>query len=142
MFQQKPTMAYKRNRNLKEIIGSNMNLNNKVIQKNTFSLAHVAHKTLLSISLNIFKSYKTRKTYKIFHQLTCKNQAIIYLLQCRICCIQYVGKIETAFNVSLNNHWKDRKKKDAILVYTHFQNVKHISMKCKIHCYWTNSKDI
>ena len=46
---------------------------------------------------------KQKKTYKIFHQITCKSPAIIYLLQGRICFIQYVGKSETIYNVILNN---------------------------------------
>ena len=75
---------------------------------------------------NIFKSYKTGKTYKIFHQLTCKSQAIIYLLRCRICFKQHVGKSGAAFNLRLNNHQKDRKKKNAILDCTHFQNSNHL----------------
>ena len=41
---------------------------------------------------NIFKSYKTGKTYKIFHQLTRESQAMIYLFQRRICFMPYVGK--------------------------------------------------
>ena len=60
---------------------------------------------------SIFKSYKTGKTHKIFHELTYKSQAIIYLLQCSICFIQYVGKSEIAFNLQLNNHRKDSKNK-------------------------------
>ena len=75
---------------------------------------------------NVFNSYKTGKTYKIFHQLTCKSQAIIYLLQSSICFIQYVGKSGTTFNLRLNNHRKDSKKKDAILACTHFQKLNHI----------------
>ena len=74
---------------------------------------------------NIFKNYKTGKTCKIFHQLTCKNKSIIYLLQYRICFTQYVGKSETSFNLRLNNHRKDSKKKDAIFVCTHFQKWNH-----------------
>ena len=70
---------------------------------------------------NLFKSYKTGKTCKIFYQLTCKSQAI-YLRQCRIFFVQYVGKSEIAFNLRLNNHRKDSKKEDVILGYTNFQN--------------------
>ena len=46
--------------------------------------------------------------------------------------IQYAGKSETTFNLKLNkrisskNHRKDSKKKDAILVCTHFQNPNHM----------------
>ena len=50
------------------------------------------------------KSYKTGKTCKIFHQLTYKSQTIIYLLQCRICFIQYVGKSKTVFNLRSSNY--------------------------------------
>ena len=48
------------------------------------------------------------------------------LLQCRICFIQYVAKCETTFNLRLNNHRKDSKKKDTILACIHFQKSNHI----------------
>ena len=28
-------------------------------------------------------------------------------MECRICCIQYIGKSETEFNIRLNSHRKD-----------------------------------
>ena len=40
--------------------------------------------------------------------------------------MQYVSKCEVAFNVRLNNHRKDSKKKDTLLVCTYFQNQNHI----------------
>ena len=40
-FQEKPIIAYKRNRNLKEIIGINKVLNNKVIQKKRAEKQHL-----------------------------------------------------------------------------------------------------
>ena len=137
-FQGKPIKAYNRNRNLKEIIGSNKILNNNVIRKKKAEKKHLfcipcyTRRDNLCCQqvekTNVFKSYKTGKTknIKIFHQLTCKSQAIIYLLQCRICFIQYVGKIETTFDLRLNNHRKDSNKKDAILACTHFQKSNHI----------------
>ena len=51
---------------------------------------------------------------------------MIYLLQCRICFIQYVSKSEIAFNLRLNNHRKDSKIKDAILAFTPLQKSNHI----------------
>ena len=38
---------------------------------------------------------------------------------------------ETAFNLRLNNHRKDSKKKDANLTCTHFQNSNHIFQRDK-----------
>ena len=37
-----------------------------------------------------------------------------------LCKIQYVGKAETEFNLSLNNHRKDTKKANPIPAWKHF----------------------
>ena len=52
---------------------------------------------------NTFTSYRFGETFQIFRQLDCKSSHLIYLLQCRICQLQYVGKSETSFNIRLNN---------------------------------------
>ena len=80
------------------------------------------------IKTEIFSSYKTGETYHIFHQLNCKSFGIIYLLQCQICLLQYIGKSETPFNIRLNNHRKDAKdtkSKNNILACKHFQEPNH-----------------
>ena len=40
--------------------------------------------------------------------------------------MQYIGKSEKAFNLRLNDHRNDSKKKDAILACTHFRKFNHI----------------
>ena len=47
---------------------------------------------------------------------------LIYLLQCRICQLQYVGKSDTSFDIKLNNHKKDSKNRNPILACKHFRN--------------------
>ena len=74
-------------------------------------------------------SSKFIKQEKHTNQLTCKSHAIIYLLQCRSCFMQYVGTTKTTFNLRLNYHRKDSKKKDAILACIHFQKSNHIFQK-------------
>ena len=64
-------------------------------------------------------------TFNIFFNLNCKNQYIIYLMECILCKMQYVGKAKTAFNLRLNNHRKDTKKSNSILVCKHFQGKGH-----------------
>ena len=101
------------------MIGSNKTLNNKVIRRKKAEKKHLFCRPCYTRrenlccqqmeKTNVFKSYKTGKTYKISHQLTCKSQAITYLLQCRICFLQYAGKSETTFNLRLNNHRKGSK---------------------------------
>ena len=60
--------------------------------------------------------------FQIFHNLTCKSENIIYLLQCQF---QYVGKSETPFNIRLNNHRKDAKSQASILECKHFSEQNH-----------------
>ena len=64
-------------------------------------------------------------TFNIFFNLNCKNQYIIYLMECILCKMQYVGKAKTAFNLRLNDHRKDTKKSNSILVCKHFQGKGH-----------------
>ena len=72
-----------------------------------------------------FQSYRTRETFQIFHNLTCKSENLIYPLHCSICQLQYVGKSETPFNIRLNNYRKDHKSKASILAYKHFNEQNH-----------------
>ena len=44
------------------------------------------------------------KVFDIFHTVNCQSTFVIYIIECRICRLQYVGKSETAFNLRLNNH--------------------------------------
>ena len=72
-----------------------------------------------------FKSNQTNRTFRIFQKTTCKSNFIIYLLECELCKIQYVGKAETVFNIRLNNHRKDVKDPKAIPVDKHFNQTGH-----------------
>ena len=74
---------------------------------------------------NIFKSYRTNQVLKLFHDRKCKSGNLIYLLQCGIYKLRYVGKSETTFNIPLNNYWKDAKSEKSILVCKHFNESDH-----------------
>ena len=50
-----------------------------------------------------FESNISQKTYHILHDLNCKSKLLIYLMECRICWIHYIGKSEAEFNIILNN---------------------------------------
>ena len=137
-FEQEPIVAYGRNKILGDLIGSKKILDGKVVRKK------VSHKQLFCkpcltridnicyqevLKTNTFTSYRTSKKFKVFHQLNYKCSHLIYWLQSRICQPQYVGKSETSFNIRLNNHRKDSKNKNPILVGKHFQNSNHIFQK-------------
>ena len=44
------------------------------------------------------------KVFDIFHTVNCQSTFVIYIIECQICRLQYVGKRETAFNLHLSNH--------------------------------------
>ena len=68
-------------------------------------------------------SQQAKRTFNIFHKLTCKSQCVIYLMECILCKIQYVRKSETSFNLRLNNHKKHVNNPKAIPACNHF-NIK------------------
>ena len=67
------------------------------------------------LTTNTFMSQQTKRTFNIFFNRGCKSEYVIYLMECILCKIQYVGEAETAFNLRLNDHRKDTKKSNSIL---------------------------
>ena len=69
-----------------------------------------------------FKSQQTQEEFKIFHKTNCHSTFVIYLLECKKCKIQYVGKTEAPFNIRINNHRSDANNptEDTIPAAKHF----------------------
>ena len=74
---------------------------------------------------NTFKSNMTKQEFKIYHRVTCKSKFIIYLLECILCGIQYIGKSEWPMNIRINKHRNDVFREEAIHVCQHFRQVSH-----------------
>ena len=129
-FKEKPTIAYKRNKNLKDIIGQNTIVNNKVQRKKEVKKVGKCRPCLTKSgnqcckqvkNTDQFVSHKYKTSYKIFNNSNCKSKHLIYLLECTKCKIQYVGKCETPFNQRINNHRKDSKLATSIPASRHFK---------------------
>ena len=73
------------------------------------------------LHLQYFKTSVTQKTENISHDLNWKSKLSIYLMECRICPIQYIGKSEIEFNTILNNHCKDVNRQNAPQANQHFK---------------------
>ena len=134
LFQEQPITAFKRNKNLKEIIGGTLIENGKVkkfsISSRTgkFTPCLPGARTLCCnqvLTTNTFMSQQAKRKFNIFFNLNCKSEYVIYLMESILCKMQYVGKAETAFNVRLHNHRKDTKKPNSILACKHFQEQGH-----------------
>ena len=129
-----PIIAFHKNKNLKQIIGSNtiehnkklIRSNNKVNGKSSPCLSNTRTLSCKQVvSTASFKSNQTICVFKIFHNINCKSIFLIYLLECNICNIQYVGKSDTTFNICLNNHIKDVKDPNALPADKHFTLPRH-----------------
>ena len=128
-FDEYPVMAYKRCRNLKDYLGSNTIENNKV-KRSKHKKMNGSCKPCFGrtdalcckqvITTDSFRSNTTQKSYKIFHHLNCKSKYAIYLMECNICKLQYVGKTEWPMNIRINNHRKDCHQEYAIPAIRHF----------------------
>ena len=138
LFSEPPIIAFRRCKNLREIIGSNTIINNKVLRKGTnkntakyCSPCNTKRSLCCNhiIKTNSFTSVSTHKTYKIFHESDCRSTNVIYLLECIRCKKQYVGKSEWPFNYRLNNYRSRIKSTqyDKLLpVEKHFKEQNHV----------------
>ena len=57
-----------------------------------------------------FSSTNTGKTYPIKHFLDCNSELVIYLVTCKKCRGQYVGKSKTVFKIRHSNHKQEIKR--------------------------------
>ena len=124
IFQNPPTLAFRRNKNFSNMIGFKLIVNGKVKMKFTNKIQGKCtpclgnNRTLCCkqvANITTFRSNQTNRISEIFHNLNCKSKYVIYLLECTKCKIQYVRKSETEFSIRLSNHRKDVLKPDAIL---------------------------
>ena len=133
-FSNPPIIAYKRKKNLRDILGSNKIVNNEVAKstgRNDIGFCkpcntkqgNLCCKQVLCTST--FKSNQTKRTYVIRPKVNCKNKYVIYLLEFLKCKLQYIGKSETQVNLRINNHRKDANKSSSIPVCLHFNNTSH-----------------
>ena len=134
IFQSPPISAFRRNRNLRDIIGTKLIENGKVKSKFTNKIQGKCTPCLANnripcckqvVHTTTFRSNQMNRIFQIYHNLNCKSKYVIYLLECTKCKIQYVGKAETEFNIRLNNHRKDVWKPDAIPASRHFSGKSH-----------------
>ena len=90
IFQNEPVAAFRRNKNLKKLIGSNkiehskVKKHNNIMKKGKCSPFSANNRTLCCkqlISSPIFKSQQTNKSYTMFHEINCSSTYVIYLME-------------------------------------------------------------
>ena len=51
-----------------------------------------------------FHSHVTKKEYEINFSFTCDSSNVVYLFDCVVCGVQYVGSTSTPFRLRFNNY--------------------------------------
>jgi predicted GIY-YIG superfamily endonuclease len=72
-----------------------------------------------------YTSKVTGKQYNIFCSVNCKSANIIYISECLVCGLQYVGESKRPFHKRLNEHRSDLTKKSFLPVSRNFRLYDH-----------------
>lgn len=103
IFTESPRVVYRRSRNLRDMVTSS---------KTRFIApvgCHPCKKTRCKVcahmtTATVAKSTASNFSLRIKGDLNCDSSNIIYLLECSICHMQYIGQTETSFRIRFNNH--------------------------------------
>ena len=98
--------AFRRPKNLKEMVNSKSKSQNDVDNKNGCFKCNGRCDFCSNFmqQTDSFCSVKTGRKYCIKQSITCSSRNIIYLATCTRCSLQYVGSTTTEFKVRFRNH--------------------------------------
>ena len=112
-------IAFKQPRNLRKIVtGCRINKGGEggqniystpLSEAGSFKCNHCTVSCCVLKETNKFSSTNTGRTYKIKQKMTCDSPFVIYLVTCRKCKGQYVGKSVTPFKKRHSNHRQEVK---------------------------------
>ena len=131
IFTEPPILAFKRDKNLKDIIGDDKVFDNKkILNIKKFNKGKCQPCFKRSINLcckqlkicSTFQSAFNKISFLIRHNATSKSSCIIYLMECSLCeKSQYVGKSEYSLNLRMNTHRNDVWRTNGPPCDKHFQ---------------------
>lgn len=103
-FPSAPGVIYRRSRSLRDTL-VNARLNSSPTQNECRPCMKPRCLVCKQIQrTNTASSTNSQYSMKIRGQLTCDSSNVVYLLECEVCRMQYVGQTETAFRLRFNNH--------------------------------------
>ena len=118
-------MAFRRNKNLKDLISNNIIENGKVKRtRNSSGKSEKCNKNNKCcnqvVNTGMFKSIITNRSYTIREKMNCTERYLIYLEECKKCNIQYVGKTEQPMTDRITQHRSDSKRMNSPPSDRHF----------------------
>jgi len=123
-----PKITYKRNKNLSDILVRSKYVHGTPPgRKSKIGTVKRCGKSNCSWCSKIvegskFKSLVTDKEFVILHDMTCNSPWVIYLCECKVHKLQYVGKSEAPLNIRFNNNRSHMKQTNpACKLVQHFK---------------------
>ena len=108
VFPEPPLIAFRRCKNLKDILvrarlssEGNGGTDKKGCSRCGKSRCQVCH--VMSNSEHFHSNVDSRK-YRINYSFNCDSSNVVYLLECTVCGVQYVGSTSTPFRLRFNNY--------------------------------------
>ena len=131
VFAELPIIAFRRNRNLQDILGKKTIVNNRkqlrqnINQNGYLKPCNFKLNNLCCIqvqSASTFRNTVTCKTFKIYNKLNCKSKYLIYLMEYVLCNKQYTDKnLKQPLILRLSNRRKDVNKQNLLQADQHFR---------------------
>ena len=72
------------------------------------------------------------KVYHIFHTVDCQSAWVIYVIECKICKLQYIGKSETGFTLFFFIFFLTALLTITHVTYNKVNNQEEMKYKCKV----------
>ena len=134
-FKEKPLLSYRRNKNLRDILGQTSLIGNKIVRKRNEGRGRCtpcrsrpdAKCCNHVVSTEFFSDKTGQRRFQIRQRTGCKSKNAIYLAFCDRCHTkQYVGKLEEQkTHRRINKHRNDAKKEGTISIDQHFRTPGH-----------------
>ena len=105
VFPEPPVTAFRRCKNLKDLlVRARLATNNNCDERGCTRCEKSRCQVCKSMSeSDSFYSHATSKEYKINFSFNCDSSGVVYLFDCVVCGVQYVGSTNTPFRLRFNN---------------------------------------
>jgi len=110
LHESKPTLAYKRPKNLKDYL-INSKLEKTLYKKGSSTKCNrprCSHCSFINENTS-FNSNNTKETFNMRCDTNCATSNVIYLITCKKCGIQYIGQTSQQISKRMNQHRSDIK---------------------------------
>ena len=126
-FPEKPIIVYRRPKNLRDLL-VNASLQSSHLQEATGSSPCGSKRCLTRQHIRsgtTIQSTSTGRTFNVRATADCRTCTVVYLIECTLCHLQYVGETQNPLHIRLNGHRSDIKHHLDKPAANHFNSPDH-----------------